>query len=81
MKIDIVRAWKDEAYRASLSPEEQALLPKNPAGALELSDAELETVHGASHSGNKAYNTFATTCTQSATPGGSCQTFGGECFE
>jgi mersacidin/lichenicidin family type 2 lantibiotic len=47
MKFDIVRAWKDEAYRASLSTEEQAMLPENPAGALELSDAELEAVHGA----------------------------------
>ena len=47
MKFDIIRAWKDEAYRASLSTEEQAMLPENPAGALELSDAELEAVHGA----------------------------------
>jgi mersacidin/lichenicidin family type 2 lantibiotic len=47
MKLDIVRAWKDEAYRASLNPEEQALLPQNPAGGLALSDSELETIHGA----------------------------------
>ncbi len=47
MKLDIVRAWKDAAYRASLSAEEQAQLPANPAGAVELSDAELENVHGA----------------------------------
>lgn len=46
MDIDIVRAWKDAAYRASLSTEEQALIPANPAGAVELSDAELELVHG-----------------------------------
>lgn len=47
MKLDIVRAWKDEVYRASLSPEEQTMLPENPAGALELSDAELEVTYGA----------------------------------
>src|SRR5690349_9158527 len=47
MNIDIVRAWKDATYRASLSAEEQAQLPTNPAGAVELSDAELATVHGA----------------------------------
>lgn len=52
MKFDIVRAWKDETYRSSLSTEEQAMLPENPAGALELSDAELEAVHGASIVGN-----------------------------
>jgi mersacidin/lichenicidin family type 2 lantibiotic len=85
MRIDIVRAWKDEAYRASLSQEEQTLLPENPVGALELSDAELEAVHGAhhhhggSHNGNKTYVSFAVTCTQSAA--GACFSFGGECFE
>ena len=47
MKFDIIRAWKDESYRASLSTQEQAMLPENPAGALDLSDAELEAIHGA----------------------------------
>ncbi|HTI15734.1 MAG TPA: mersacidin/lichenicidin family type 2 lantibiotic [Dictyobacter sp.] len=47
MKFDIARAWKDAAYRESLSAEEQAMLPANPAGEIELSDAELETIHGA----------------------------------
>ncbi len=47
MKFDIVRAWKDESYRNSLSAQEQAMLPQNPAGALDLSDAELETIQGA----------------------------------
>ncbi len=68
MKIDIVRAWKDEAYRQQLSSEEQALLPANPAGELELSDAELQVVHGAHHSGGAIYNnslvcvSFSNTC-------------------
>lgn len=44
---DIVRAWKDESYRQSLSVEEQGLLPANPAGEIELTDTELETVYGA----------------------------------
>ena len=56
MKFDIIRAWKDEAYRASLSTEEQALLPENPAGALEVSDAELEAIHGAANVGSNASN-------------------------
>ena len=51
MKFDIIRAWKDESYRSSLSAQEQAMLPENPAGALELSDAELDTVQGASNIG------------------------------
>jgi len=40
----IVYGWKNEEYRLSLSSDEQALLPENPAGLIELSDEEL---HGA----------------------------------
>lgn len=39
---DIVRAWKDEAYRRSLSEEQLASLPTNPAGSIELSNLDLE---------------------------------------
>ena len=45
--VDIVRAWKDENYRSSLSEEQRALLPENPAGAIELTDMDLEQVEGA----------------------------------
>ncbi len=44
--FDIVRAWKDAEYRESLSVEQQALLPENPAGMIELSIEELEQVAG-----------------------------------
>lgn len=43
-KVNIIRAWKDEAYRMSLSPEERASLPANPAGSIELDDAQLDFV-------------------------------------
>lgn len=42
--IDIIRAWKDSAYRASLSAADLADLPTNPAG--DLSDDELTQVSG-----------------------------------
>ena len=32
--MDIIRAWKDEEYRLSLTEEQRALLPDNPAGTL-----------------------------------------------
>jgi mersacidin/lichenicidin family type 2 lantibiotic len=35
--IDVVRAWKDEEYRASLSEEERKLLPEHPAGSVGVS--------------------------------------------
>jgi len=43
---EIVLSWKDEAYQLSLSDKEQALLPDNPAGLIELTDAELCGVDG-----------------------------------
>lgn len=44
-KVDVIRAWKDKAYRASLTAEELASLPENPAGA-PLSDLETGMIRG-----------------------------------
>ena len=44
--MDIIRAWKDEEYRLSLSEEERGLLPENPAGLIELADAQMNDVVG-----------------------------------
>lgn len=43
---NIIQAWKNPAYRKSLSPEERAALPENPAGSVELSDADLTGIAG-----------------------------------
>ena len=37
---NIIRAWKDPEYRNSLSASERALLPANPAGRLESTEAK-----------------------------------------
>jgi mersacidin/lichenicidin family type 2 lantibiotic len=42
-KTDVIRAWKDPLYRATLSAEQQAALPHHPAGLTELSDDQLRT--------------------------------------
>jgi mersacidin/lichenicidin family type 2 lantibiotic len=44
--FDIIRAWKDEAYRASLSAAQLAALPANPAGMVELAETDLDLVVG-----------------------------------
>ncbi len=44
--IDIIRAWKDEDYRNSLSEEQRSQLPENPAGLIELSDEGMQTIGG-----------------------------------
>ena len=45
-KLDVVRAWKDEDYRMSLSEAERRMLPCNPAGLIEISDRDLGAVGG-----------------------------------
>jgi mersacidin/lichenicidin family type 2 lantibiotic len=54
--INVVRAWKDEEYRLSLTEAERALLPENPAGFLELAETDLHQVAG----GNFAVTQFYT---------------------
>jgi mersacidin/lichenicidin family type 2 lantibiotic len=44
--VDVIRAWKDEEYRLSLSDEQRSLLPQHPAGAIELSNQDFTTDHG-----------------------------------
>ncbi len=43
---DIIRAWKDEEYRNSLSEEQRAQLPENPAGMVELPDESMQAIAG-----------------------------------
>jgi mersacidin/lichenicidin family type 2 lantibiotic len=47
-KQNIIRAWKDRAYRRGLSQAERAALPANPAGRLDLTAAELAEIAGGS---------------------------------
>ncbi len=45
-KVDIIRAWKDKAYRNSLNAAQQNALPGNPAGTVELPDDVVQSVSG-----------------------------------
>jgi mersacidin/lichenicidin family type 2 lantibiotic len=45
-ELDVVRAWKDPRYRASLDPSDASKLPPNPAGLVELSDEDLKQASG-----------------------------------
>jgi mersacidin/lichenicidin family type 2 lantibiotic len=42
----IIRAWKDEDFRATLNEAQRKLLPESPAGDIQLSDADLRGVVG-----------------------------------
>ncbi len=56
MNIDIIRAWKDDAYRLGLSQEQLGSLPANPAGEVELTEADLQSVYGVGDGGFGANN-------------------------
>lgn len=45
-KKEIVRAWRDEDFAASLTDEQRALLPQNPAGLVELAIDDMRSVVG-----------------------------------
>lgn len=45
-EVDIGRAWKDEEYRNSLTPEQLAQIPSNPAGDVEMSQEDLDDIAG-----------------------------------
>lgn len=44
--FDIIRAWKDEDYRNSLTEEQKSQLPENPAGMIDLSDKQMTNICG-----------------------------------
>ncbi|MBD2249946.1 mersacidin/lichenicidin family type 2 lantibiotic [Nostoc parmelioides] len=44
--FDIIRAWKDEDYRNSLSDEQRSQLPENPVGMIELPNEVTQTLAG-----------------------------------
>lgn len=45
MKIDVIKAWKDEEYRSTLT-QEQLNSIANPVESLKLSDEQMEQVSG-----------------------------------
>lgn len=45
-KKDIIRAWRDGEFYDSLSDEQKAALPENPAAGLAIDDDVLNSVAG-----------------------------------
>jgi mersacidin/lichenicidin family type 2 lantibiotic len=46
IRVNAICAWKDPIYRASLKAEELALVPRNPAGLVDVTDEELKQASG-----------------------------------
>lgn len=66
-KAMIIRAWKDASFRASLTPEQRASLPANPAGlsAVELNESALQDVVGGALAAEVPGNSGGWICTYS----------------
>ena len=43
---DVIRAWKDPAYRATLTAAQRDALPAHPAGDVTPPDSELQMIAG-----------------------------------
>ena len=46
MKVDVIKAWKDQAYRKSLTEEQLASIESNPVADLQLSDEDMGAISG-----------------------------------
>jgi mersacidin/lichenicidin family type 2 lantibiotic len=44
--INILRAWKDDAYRLSLTEAERTQVPQRPEGLTELTEGEMSRLGG-----------------------------------
>lgn len=81
MDFDIVRAWKDREYRQSLDSAQQALLPANPVGDIELSATLMESVQGAAQGvsmvGCQFTGGYQSQCPTLGNPNGVCETSAG----
>ena len=59
--VDVVRAWKDPAYRATLSSEELARIPASPVDMSELDPNVLGEISG----GDRKYTKWGSGCRKS----------------
>lgn len=62
----VIRAWKDPEFRAELSEEELTSLPQSPAGAIELTDDELDAAAGGSWHHSRSYTSRSASHSRSA---------------
>ena len=43
---EVIRAWKDPAYRATLTTAQREALPAHPSGDVAVTDSELQMIAG-----------------------------------
>jgi mersacidin/lichenicidin family type 2 lantibiotic len=60
-RIDIIRAWKDAAYRQSLGEAQLAAMPANPAGMVDLTAEEAAVIAGSANGADTSCGPKCTT--------------------
>lgn len=70
--IDVIRAWKDEEYRSSLTEAQRTQLPENPAGLVDLTDEDITGVGGGWPWGRVLTITAECRCPRTLTGGCRC---------
>jgi mersacidin/lichenicidin family type 2 lantibiotic len=55
---EIIRAWKDPEYRATLTEAELTALPAHPSGQIVLTDSDLGGVAGAEEANTENIETW-----------------------
>jgi mersacidin/lichenicidin family type 2 lantibiotic len=66
----IIRAWKDADYGATLSLAESAAVPAHPSGDIDLSDVDLGLTAGGMVNGTQYLETLG--CCEGFTSAGRC---------
>ena len=66
----IVRAWKDADYRSELASTEQATLPPNPVGPIDLADTSIDLAAGGDMAGTQYLESLG--CCQGISQRGYC---------
>ncbi len=66
----VIRAWRDPAYRASLSEAERAQLPESPAGIIELTGTALDAVAGGGGTSGGSHNSSASSHSSTSSASG-----------
>ena len=71
-QVDVVRAWKDPAYRASLNEAQLAQVPAFPSGCIEVPAAGVASVRLGIDSDRLAFSNAPISNTVTATAGVCC---------
>ena len=71
--MEIVRAWKDEEYRDTLTTEQRAQLPEHPSGVIEFGQPQQEDESLFGPVARKHYCKFISNYTYHCTKPGHCK--------